>query len=93
MISLDAAAVLECDCCDESMPLELGSYLVLNHAFQVWTFVCAACSRTGGIWPLAGLSGDVWIKPVGREFWVHHFIETPKRKIYRARKTSKRVMR
>jgi hypothetical protein len=87
VIVLDAAAVLECDCCAQDMPLELDSYIVLNDAFQVWTFVCAACIKAGPIWPLAGLRGDVWIKPSGREYWAHHFVETPKKKIYRARKT------
>lgn len=93
MIALDAAAVFECDCCAYDMPLELGSYVVLTGDSQVWTFVCAPCARAGSVWPLHGLFGDVWIKPAGRDFWVHHFIERPKKKIYRARKISRRVTR
>ena len=91
MIALDAAAVLECDCCAHEMPLELGSYMVLNGSFQVWTFLCAACAQPGSIWPAWGICGDIWIKPVGRAYWAHHFIEAPKRKIYRFRKTSRWV--
>ena len=93
MIGLDAAAVLECDCCSNQMPLELDSYIVLNNASQVWTFLCAACAQAGSLWPLEGLHGDVWIKPSGREFWVHHFVENAKKKVFRLHETSRKAMR
>jgi hypothetical protein len=93
VIALDVAAVLECDCCAKDMPLERGSYIVLNDAFQVWKFLCAVCAQVSPIWFFPDLRGDVWIKPSGREYWAHYFVEAPKRKIYRTRKTSRKAFR
>ena len=93
MIALDTAAVLECDCCSNQMPLELDSYIVLNDASQVLTFLCAACAQVGSMWPLEGLRGDVWIKPSGQIYWVHYFVEPPKKKVFRSHETSRKAMR